>query len=54
MKLVWTSEDKNSPHFLLLSEENLFLIEASQKALVWHIESKHIIKWKQMQNGLLI
>jgi hypothetical protein len=54
MKLIWTSNDKNSPHFLLLSEENLFLIEASQKALVWHIESKHICKWTNMSNGMLI
>lgn len=54
MKLIRTASDNGSPHFLLLSEENLFLIEASQKALVWHIEYKHITEIKNMQNGLLI
>lgn len=29
MKLIKTSSDNRAPHFLLLSEENLFLIEAS-------------------------
>lgn len=29
MKLIRTASDNNTPHFLLLSEENLFLIEAS-------------------------
>jgi hypothetical protein len=45
MKLIKTSSDNRAPHFLLLSEENLFLIEASQKAIVWHIEQKHILKF---------
>lgn len=54
MKLIRTASDNRAPHFLLLSEENLFLIEASQKALVWHIEQKHIIKIQNMSNGLLI
>ena len=29
MKLIRTANDNRAPHFLLLSEENLFLIEAS-------------------------
>ena len=33
MKLI-KPKDVN-PHFLLLTEEHLFLIEAAQKALVW-------------------
>jgi len=43
-----------STHFLLWTEENLFLIEATQKALVWHIESKNIVDVTNLNNGLMI
>jgi hypothetical protein len=54
MKLIRTANEDHTPHFLLWSEENLFLIEATQKALVWHIESKNITKIQNLNNGLMV
>jgi len=43
-----------NPHFLLLTEEHLFLIEASQKALVWHIKTTLVQDVSKVENGILI
>ena len=54
MRLIRTANENQTPHFLLWTEENLFLIEATQKALVWHIESKNIENVTNLNNGLMI
>lgn len=54
MRLVRTANQNQTPHFLLWTEENLFLIEATQMALVWHIESKNIVDVTNLNNGLMI
>lgn len=52
MKLV--KPPNMNPHFLLLTQEHLFFIEAAQRAVVWQIRTTLIKDIMIMANGILI
>ena len=52
MKLV--RMDGENPHFLVLTEEHVFLIEATQKALVWHFKTNAIDTVEILRNGVMV
>ena len=52
MKLIRPT-DQNA-HFLMLTEEQLFLIEANQKELVWYITTSLIASVQHIENGIII
>ena len=52
MKLIRPT--RQNAHFLMLTEEQLFLIEANQKELVWYIKTELIQAVRVKSNGILI
>ena len=52
MKLIRTT--KSNALFLMLTEEQLFLVEAGQKELVWYIKTGIIFQVEYIQNGVAI
>ena len=53
MRLVKSYED-SSTHFLILTQEQLILVEASQKELAWYIKTEMITDVKRKRNGIVI
>ena len=43
-----------NPHFLMLTEEQLFFIEANQKELVWYIKTELIQSVRMKANGGMV
>ena len=52
MKLI--RNEQENPHFLVLTEEHVLMIEATQKALVWHFETNAIDSVEQLRNGVMV
>ena len=52
MKLIRPT--RQNAHFLMLTEEQLFFVEANQKELVWYIKTELLHDVKEVENGIII